>query len=151
FPEGILHLGVDMLAVDDRIDLEIQFETPQVHVCRSDYRKRVVDNHCLGMDEAFGVQVDLNARFQQGEEIETRRCVDKGGIGTFRYQHTDLLAAKGRLLDGVHHGLVRDEVRRGNVYAFLCHHDGGEIRKHDARTRVVGTSGNNLHEVFVVG
>ncbi len=100
------------------------------------------------MQEGGAVLVDLHAAVQQVVVIGAPGVEHHGMIRMPGQEQAHVHTAKGSRLQGHAHGLVRDEVRRGEEDPLLGHGNGGEEDALDRLGGCVRSGGDDLHHVL---
>ena len=59
FVENTTHCRIEILSVNERVDFEVVLETAEIHVRRTHNRQQIIDDKHFGMQEAFGIKVNL--------------------------------------------------------------------------------------------
>ena len=92
------HAGRKFRIVDEGIDLEIVFETTEIHVRRADDGQPVVDNQQFGVQETGFVEEYFHPGFHHVVEVGVRRQVDDLRIGARREHQPNINAGQRRHL-----------------------------------------------------
>ena len=102
------------------------------------------------MHEALFIEVDFHSGIHQGVDVRVTGPSDYYVVSTYRNEDSHVYSAESRDLEGSHNGLVRQEVRGGDVDVSFSVADGGEVGLHYVGVRGVRPRCRYLHRQYVV-
>ena len=118
--EDLLQLIRGIAVVNEGINFEVQFEAPEVQVCRPNRGHLAVNHHRLGMKEASLIGIDGHPFIGQDVSIVLCRPVHKGVVWLARDHDSDINPGMSSDPQGIQDTIIGDQVGRLDLNVILC-------------------------------
>ena len=112
FVENTTHCRIEILSVNERVDFEVVLDTADFHVRRTHYRQQIIDDKHFGMQEAFGIKVNLHPGPEHIVDARMHGFIATPGNGTLGQPHLYVNTAQCRRLQQGVQALGRQELGR---------------------------------------
>ena len=145
FVENTTHCRIEILSVNERVDFEVVLETAEIHVRRTHNRQQIIDDKHFGMQEAFGIKVNLHPGSEHIVDERMHGFIDNPGIGTLGQHQLYVNTAQCRRLQQGVQPLGRQEIGRLDADTPSRTGDSRHNTLQQRSPRPQRTAGSELH------